>query len=89
VAALGGESGWHWPRWTCGKLTAEARGKAGLTRFVPAMVESSVEGVKVASRTWQGSGDLAAAARADGYAVVPEGTDRMPAGAEVSVLLIG
>lgn len=89
VAALGGEGNGHWPHWTRGRLTAEARGKAGLTRFVPATVEGSIEGVKVTPRAWQGSGDIACAAQADGYAVVPEGTDRLPAGAEVSVLLIG
>ncbi len=89
VAALSGETGWHWPRWTRGRLTAEARGKAGLTRFVPATVEGSIDGVKVTPRVWQGSGDVASAARADGYVVVPEGADRMPTGAEVSVLLIG
>lgn len=89
VAALGGETDAHWPRWTRGKLTAEARGKEGLTRFVPVTVSGSIEGVKVTPRVWQGSGDVASAARADGYAVVPEDVDRMPAGADVSVLLIG
>lgn len=89
VAALGGEADWRWPRWTRGRLTTEARGKAGVTRFVPATVEGSVDGVKVTPRMWQGSGDVACAARADGYAVVPEGTERLAAGAEVSVLLTG
>lgn len=89
VAALCGEADSRWPRWGCGRLTAEARGKAGLTRFVPAMVESSMEGVKVTPRVWHGSGDLTSVARADGFAVVPEGTERLTAGTEVSVLLIG
>lgn len=89
VAALGGEVGWRWPHWTRGKLTAEVRGKAGLTRFVPAAVEGSMDGVKVTPRAWQGSGDVASVARADGFAVVPEGAERVAAGAEVSVLLIG
>jgi molybdopterin molybdotransferase len=89
VAALSGETDSRWPRWTRGRLTAEARGKEGLTRFVPAMLEGSMEGVKVTPRVWQGSGDVACAARADGYAVVPDGVDRVPAGADVSVLLIG
>ncbi len=89
VAALGGETDSHWPRWTRGRLTGEARGKEGLTRFVPATVEGSIEGVRVTPRVWQGSGDVASGARSDGFAVVPEGVERMPAGAEVSVLLIG
>jgi molybdopterin molybdotransferase len=89
VAALSGEADWHWPRWTRGRLAAEARGKDGLTRFVPATLAGSIEGVKVTPVDWQGSGDVASAARADGYAVVPEGVDRMPVGAEVSVLLLG
>lgn len=89
VAALGGEADWRWPHWTRGKLTAEVRGKMGLTRFVPVAVECSMDGVKATPRVSQGSGDLASAARADGYAVIPEGTDRIAAGAGANILLIG
>jgi molybdopterin molybdotransferase len=89
VAALMGEEPSRWPRWTCGKLTREVRGKPGLTRFLPARVESSIDGVRVTPVAWQGSGDLAGTARAEGFVVVPEEAERLEAGADVAALLLG
>jgi molybdopterin biosynthesis enzyme len=62
--------------------------KAGLTRFLPARVENDVRGARVKQVAWQGSGDLAAAAKANGFLVVPETTERLVAGQMVSVLEI-
>ena len=59
LRALGGETDDR-PRFTMARLEEEVRVKAGLTRFLPAMVESSFRGVHVRRIAWQGSGDLAA-----------------------------
>jgi len=66
------------------KLKAEFKTKTGLTRFLPAVLagESEVEPVR-----WQGSGDIAANARANCYLVVPPDRERLAAGELVSVLL--
>jgi molybdopterin molybdotransferase len=64
----------------------DAEGKAGLTRLLPARM--SVEGLRAQVRLvgWQGSGDLAANARANCYAVLEAGRDRV-AGDVIPVLL--
>jgi molybdopterin molybdotransferase len=87
LRALGGESRFR-PRFWMAQLEEEVRVKAGLTRFLPAQVESDVRGTRVKLVAWQGSGDLAAAARANGFLVVPETTERLVAGQMVSVLEI-
>jgi molybdopterin molybdotransferase len=87
VRALGGESE-HRPRFSMARLEEEVRVKAGLTRFLPARVESSFRGARVKRVEWQGSGDLAAAAKANGFLVVPETEERLAAGETVSVLAI-
>ncbi|KAA6460222.1 molybdopterin molybdotransferase MoeA [Acidobacteria bacterium AB60] len=77
------------PRFSIAVLTREVKGKSGLTRFVPsacafhAVNEANPE---VAPVNWQGSGDLAAFARANCFAVVPEGIDRLSAGDLVRIL---
>ena len=87
VRALGGENE-HKPRFRLAQLEEEVRVKAGLTRFLPARVESHGRGARVRRIEWQGSGDLAAAARANGFLVVPETTERLAAGEVASVLEI-
>jgi molybdopterin molybdotransferase len=87
VRALGGESEYR-PRFSMARLEEEIRVKAGLTRFLPAHVESSFRGARVKRVEWQGSGDLAAAAKANGFLVVPETEERLAAGETVSVLAI-
>ena len=87
VRALGGESD-HRPQIGMAKLEEEVKVTAGLTRFLPARVISSVRGARVKRIAWQGSGDLAAGARANGFLIVPETAGRLAAGEVVSVLVI-
>ncbi|HVT98134.1 MAG TPA: gephyrin-like molybdotransferase Glp [Acidobacteriaceae bacterium] len=87
LRALGGESDER-PRFTLARLEKEVRVKPGLTRFLPAIVVSSFRGVHVRQIGWQGSGDLAAAARANGFLVVPDTVERLAAGEIVTVLEI-
>ena len=63
------------------------RGGAGVTRFLPASVEGDWEGVHARPVPWQGSGDLAANAQANAFAVLPLGVQRFRAGDIVRVLL--
>lgn len=74
------------PEFRLARLEEEVRVKAGLTRFLPALVGSDVRGASVRRIGWQGSGDLAAAAQANGFVVVPETAAELAAGEIVSVL---
>jgi molybdopterin molybdotransferase len=79
------------PQFTAAQLARDAKGKPNLTRFVPAAVTSDPLSGKlpqVAPVQWQGSGDLAAFARANCFLEVPEGTDRLPAGDIARILPI-
>lgn len=76
------------PRFGMARLREEVRMNTGLTRFLPAAVESDVRGASVRQIPWHGSGDLAAAAQANGFLVVPETTERLAAGEIVSVLML-
>lgn len=87
VRALGGEDDGR-PRFGMARLEEEVRVKAGLTRFLPATVESSVKGARVRRIAWQGSGDLAAAAKANALLVVPETAEMLAAGEIVTVMEI-
>jgi molybdopterin molybdotransferase len=87
LRALGGESQGG-PRFGMARLDEEVRVKPGLTRFLPALVNSDIRGARVRRIGWQGSGDLAAAAQANGFLVVPETTERMTAGEIVTVIEI-
>jgi len=69
------------------RLKAEFRTKTGLTRFLPARLEGEFERAEVEPVRWQGSGDIAANARANCYLVVPPDRDRLAAGEAVSILL--
>ena len=61
------------PRFAQAALAENVDGKAGLTRVLPARLRGSVHGATVRLVGWQGSGDLAANARANCYAVFPDG----------------
>jgi molybdopterin molybdotransferase len=77
------------PQFAAAQLARDAKGKPNLTRFIPAAVTSDpVSGnlPQVAPVPWQGSGDLAAFARANCFIVVPEGVERL-AGGEVARIL--
>lgn len=68
-------------------LKSEIRVKTGLTRFLPAIHSGEFEQSHVELIPWQGSGDIAATARANCYIVIPPERDRVPAGEWVAVLM--
>ena len=59
------------PRFAEARLAETVRGGAKVTRFLPAEISGDWQGVTVRPVPWQGSGDLAANARANGFVVVP------------------
>jgi molybdopterin molybdotransferase len=61
--------------------------KPGLTHFLPARVEWQGPTPEVKALPWQGSGDIAALARANCYLVVPADREEIPKGEPVSILL--
>lgn len=74
-------------RFVFSKLKSEIKMKPGLKRFLPAILSGEFENSQVELISWQGSGDIAAAARADCYIVIPQDRERIPAGEHVPVLL--
>jgi molybdopterin molybdotransferase len=60
--------------------------KPGLTRFLPAICLFGATTPEVALVPWQGSGDIAAMARANCFLVVPDDADHLRAGATVRIL---
>ena len=78
--------GWSGPRFAQATLGEDVAARAGLTRILPARMESGVERSEVRLVGWQGSGDLAANARANCYAVLPDERD-LRAGDVITVLL--
>ena len=81
LRALAGEAS-PGPRWAQATLAQAVAGKAGLTRLLPARMD----GVTVSVVGWQGSGDLAANARANCYAELLPGAG-YEAGDVIRVLL--
>jgi len=75
------------PRFVEAKLAENVRGGAKVTRFLPAEMMSAWDGVSVRVVGWQGSGDVAANARGNCYAVLPLGVDAFRAGETVRLLL--
>jgi molybdopterin molybdotransferase len=86
LAGLAGERNWQ-PHIAMANLVAEFRTKPGLTRFVPARMDTSSLLPTVTPMRTQGSGDLAANARANCYLIVPEDCDLLSANQMVRVLL--
>jgi molybdopterin molybdotransferase len=74
------------PRFVQATLGGDVRGKAGVTRVLPARLTFALEQPEVRVVVSQGSGDLAANARANCYAVLPDGKD-LRAGDVITVLL--
>jgi molybdopterin molybdotransferase len=74
------------PRFVQATLAEDVRAKAGLTRLLPARLTHSLDKPEVRLVPWQGSGDLAANARANCYAVLPDGRE-LCAGDVITVLL--
>jgi molybdopterin molybdotransferase len=69
------------------QLAEAVKGGAKVTRFLPAEVSGGWDGVAVRVVGWQGSGDVVANARGNGYVVLPAGVEDFPAGLTVRVLL--
>jgi molybdopterin molybdotransferase len=67
------------------KLKSEIKVKPGLKRFLPAVLSGEFEAAEVELVRWQGSGDIAATARANCYIVVDRGD--IAAGEWVPVLM--
>jgi molybdopterin molybdotransferase len=85
LAALAGNT-IHAPRFAQARLTATWRGKSGLTRFLPAECDFT-QAPQVALIPWQGSGDLAAFARSNCFAVIHDDQEEIPAGSPIPILL--
>jgi len=75
------------PRFAEARLAEPVRANADLTRFLPAELTSAFDAATVSLVGWQGSGDLAANARANCYCVLPPRTEDFAAGETVCVLL--
>lgn len=75
------------PRFALARLTEEIKTKPGLTRFLPATCTFAGDEPEVACIPWQGSGDLAAMARANCFLSVPEDSTHLSTGAIVRILL--
>jgi molybdopterin molybdotransferase len=87
LAALAGRIH-HGPRFALAQLADGVKAKSGLTRFLPAVCTFASPLPQVALVPWEGSGDLAAMARANCFLVVPEDADRLAAGTTVCILPI-
>jgi len=70
------------------QLKKEIRVKTGIKRFLPAILSGEFELSQVELVAWQGSGDIAATARANCYIVIPADRENIPAGEWVSVMKI-
>lgn len=69
------------------RLARDVKVKTGLTRFLPAILSGEHERAEVELVKWQGSGDMAANARANCYLVIPPDRPELKAGEMVSVML--
>jgi molybdopterin molybdotransferase len=67
------------------RLKKEIRIKPGLKRFLPAILSGEFEDCGVELVPWQGSGDIAATARANCYIVIPDDREHIAAGEWVAV----
>jgi molybdopterin molybdotransferase len=86
MRAMGG-AGVQGPRFVQATLSEDVEGKAGLMRILPARLTADRARPEVKLVGWQGSGDLAANARANCYAVLPPEKERFRTGEIVTVLL--
>lgn len=69
------------------KLRSEIRVKPGLRRFLPAILSGEFDQSEVELVRWQGSGDIAATARANCYLVIPPDREHIPAGQWLAVMI--
>jgi molybdopterin molybdotransferase len=75
------------PRFAQATLADDVAGKPGLTRVLPSRLTYDRARPEVRIVVWQGSGDLAANARANCYAVLPADIERFRAGDVITILL--
>jgi molybdopterin molybdotransferase len=75
------------PRFVQAAVAEEIAGKAGLMRVLPARLTTDRVRPEVKVVGWQGSGDLAANARANCYAVLPPDRERFLVGDVITILL--
>lgn len=73
--------------WLHARLKSDIKVKPGLKRFLPATLSGEFENTQVELVRWQGSGDIAATARANCYIVIPSDREHIPAGEWMPVLL--
>ncbi len=69
------------------RAKSEIRVKTGLKRFLPAILSGEFENCQVELVSWQGSGDIAATARANCYAVISPDRERIAVGEWVPVMM--
>ncbi len=86
LEALAGQSP-HKLKFLHARLKSEIRVKTGLTRFLPAILSGEFENSLVELVAWQGSGDIAATARSNCYAVIPPDHEKIEAGEWVAVMM--
>jgi molybdopterin molybdotransferase len=72
--------------WLHARLKSEIKAKPGLKRFLPAVLSGEFDQAEVEMVPWQGSGDIAATARANCYVVISADRERIAAGEWVPVL---
>ena len=70
------------------RLDTPIEAKTGLTRFLPARSTSAIDGVRTKLRPWQGSGDIAAAGESNCFIVVPDKTQSLAVGDDVTLLYL-
>jgi molybdopterin molybdotransferase len=75
------------PRFVQATLAEDAAGKPGLMQVLPARLTANRLRADVKLVRWQGSGDMAANARANCYALLPPEKERFTAGEIITVLL--
>ncbi len=69
------------------RLKKEIRTKTGLKRFLPAMLSGEFENCEVELVPWQGSGDIAATARANCYLVIAPDREHYAVGEWVPIMM--
>ncbi|MDE1176123.1 MAG: molybdopterin molybdotransferase MoeA [Edaphobacter sp.] len=75
------------PCFVYASLRHDVDGRAGLTRVLPARLHATRTTAEVELVVWQGSGDMAANARANCYAVLPEGIAQFRRGDLITILV--
>ena len=73
-------------RFVHARLKSEIRVKRGLKRFLPAILSGEFETSQVELVRWQGSGDVAATARANCLLVIPDDREIIAAGEFVAIV---